>query len=142
MMEITDCQKIGVGLAGFGVMFLFLGVLFFFDKGLLAFGNILFICGLGCVIGLERTFRFFFQRHKFKATGFFVGGILVVLIGWPVIGMCLEMYGFFLLFSGFFPVAVNFLRRVPVLGTVLNLPGISSVVDRLGESNSMMRKSV
>jgi hypothetical protein len=32
-----------------------------------------------------------------------------------------------LCFSGFFPVAVNFLRRVPVIGTLLNLPGISSV---------------
>lgn len=29
--------------------------------------------------------------------------------------------------SGFFPVAVNFLRRVPVLGTLLNLPVISGV---------------
>ena len=30
-------------------------------------------------------------------------------------------------YSGFFPVAVNFLRRVPVVGTILNLPGIRSV---------------
>ncbi|XP_052223920.1 vesicle transport protein GOT1B-like isoform X2 [Dreissena polymorpha] len=137
MMQITDFQKIGVGLAGFGIAFLFLGILFFFDKGLLAIGNILFIAGLAFVIGLERTFRFFFQRHKVKATGFFMGGIFVVLLGWPVIGMVLEIYGFFLLFSGFFPVAVNFLRRVPVIGTILNLPGIRSVADKVGESNSM-----
>ncbi|KAH8025500.1 hypothetical protein HPB51_008986 [Rhipicephalus microplus] len=39
MFEITDFQKIGVGLAGFGVAFLFLGVLLLFDKGLLALGN-------------------------------------------------------------------------------------------------------
>lgn len=30
-------------------------------------------------------------------------------------------------FSGFFPVAINFLRRIPILGTFLNMPGISSV---------------
>ena len=29
--------------------------------------------------------------------------------------------------SGFLPVAVNFLRRIPVIGTILNLPGISYV---------------
>ena len=29
--------------------------------------------------------------------------------------------------SGFFPVAINFLRRVPILGTFLNMPGISAV---------------
>lgn len=137
-MQITDFQKIGVGLAGFGIAFLFLGIVFFFDKGLLAIGNILFISGLAFVIGLERTFRFFFQRHKVKATGFFMGGIFVVLLGWPVIGMVLETYGFFLLFSGFFPVAINFLRRVPVIGTVLGLPGIRSIADRLGESSSMV----
>jgi hypothetical protein len=33
----------------------------------------------------------------------------------------------FIIFSGFFPVAINFLRRIPVIGTLLNLPGISSV---------------
>jgi len=60
--------------------------------------QILFIAGLAFVIGLERTFRFFFQTHKMKATGFFMGGILIVLLGWPVIGMVLEIYGFFLLF--------------------------------------------
>lgn len=40
MFEITDTQKIGVGLAGFGISFLFLGILLFFDKGLLAIGNV------------------------------------------------------------------------------------------------------
>jgi len=33
-------SEIGVGLAGFGIAFLFLGILFFFDKGLLAIGNV------------------------------------------------------------------------------------------------------
>lgn len=136
MFEITDVQKIGVGLAGFGVSFLFLGVLLLFDKGLLAIGNILFIAGLACVIGLERTFRFFFQKHKVKASVAFFGGIIIVLLGWPLVGMLVETYGFVLLFSGFFPVAINFLRRVPVLGTVLNFPGIRGLVDRLAGDSS------
>jgi hypothetical protein len=51
------------------------------------------------IIGFERTFRFFFQRYKIKATLLFFGGILIVLVGWPLIGMIVEIYGFFLLFG-------------------------------------------
>ncbi|XP_016951634.1 vesicle transport protein GOT1B [Drosophila biarmipes] len=132
MIEITDLQKIGIGLAGFGTSFLLLGMLLLFDKGLLAIGNILFISGLGCVIGVERTLRFFFQRHKVKGTSAFFGGILIVLLGFPIIGMIIESYGFFALFSGFFPVAINFLGRVPVLGSLLNLPFMQKIVQKLG----------
>ncbi|KAJ8381915.1 hypothetical protein SKAU_G00026930 [Synaphobranchus kaupii] len=112
-------------------------MILFFDKALLAMGNILFVAGLSFVIGLERTFRFFFQKHKMKATSFFLGGVFVVLIGWPVVGVVLEIYGFFLLFRGFFPVVVGFIRRIPILGSLLNLPGISGFVDKVGESNNM-----
>jgi len=139
MFEITDFQKIGIGLTGFGVFFLFLGVLFIFDKGLLALGNILFLSGLAFVIGLERTFRFFFQRHKLRGSTAFFGGILIVLFGWPLVGIIIETYGFIVLFSGFLPVAVNFLRRVPVLGTFLNLPILNKIVDKVaGDPNRSM----
>lgn len=62
------------------------------------FFQILFISGLACVIGLERTFRFFFQKHKVKASVAFFGGIIVVILGWPLVGMICETYGFVLLF--------------------------------------------
>ncbi|KAA3676859.1 uncharacterized protein DEA37_0002609 [Paragonimus westermani] len=37
--RITDIQKIGLGLMGFGGIFLFLGILLLFDSALLALGN-------------------------------------------------------------------------------------------------------
>nr|VZI48691.1 unnamed protein product [Spirometra erinaceieuropaei] len=39
--------------------------------------------------------------------------------------MLIELYGSFLLFSGFLPVVFNFLYRVPVIGWLLTLPGIN-----------------
>jgi len=131
MFNVTDTQKIGVGLAGMGIAFIFLGILLLFDKGLLAIGNLLFLSGLGFLIGMEKTFFFFFQRHKIKGTTFFFVGIATVFLGWPLIGMILELYGSVLLFGGFIPVAINFLRRLPGLNIILNLPGISSVIDKM-----------
>ena len=124
--------EIGIGLSGFGVAFLFLGVLLFFDKGLLAIGNILFLAGLAFIIGYQRTFWFFFQKHKLHGSIFFFIGIFVVLLGYPLIGMLIETYGFVKLFGGFIPAAIAFLRRIPFIGLILNLPGISTVVDRIG----------
>jgi hypothetical protein len=38
--------------------------------------------------------------------------------------------------SGFLPVAINFLRRVPVLGILLKMPIISRILDMLaGDTN-------
>ena len=61
--------------------------------------QILFIAGIVFIIGMEKTYRFFFQPHKLKGTAFFLGGILIVLIKWPIIGMIVESYGAFLLFG-------------------------------------------
>nr|VZI38433.1 unnamed protein product [Spirometra erinaceieuropaei] len=101
--------------------------------------HLIFILGLGLFIGAERVTRFFFQWHKIKGTSFFFGGMLVVIFGFPLIGMLIELYGSFLLFSGFLPVVFNFLYRVPVIGWLLTLPGINRVTSAIsGQSKSMV----
>jgi len=60
MPLLDDTQKIGVLLTGFAIFFTFFGVLMFFDRGLLAIGNILFLAGVTTVIGFQKTIRFFF----------------------------------------------------------------------------------
>ena len=73
MIELTDLQKIGLGLVGFGSLFLTIGVFLFLDKVLLALGNILFLCGLCLLIGVGRTLNFFWQPHnpiKMKVSDF------------------------------------------------------------------------
>lgn len=38
---VLSSPEIGLGLTGFGVFFSFLGIIFFFDKGLIAMGNVI-----------------------------------------------------------------------------------------------------
>ncbi|CAA2933394.1 vesicle transport GOT1-like [Olea europaea subsp. europaea] len=125
--EMNDRKKIGLGLTGFGVFFSFLGVIFFFDKGLLAMGNILFFSGVTLTIGLKSSAQFFMKRSNFKGTVSFGVGFFFVIIGWPIIGMMLEAYGFVVLFSGFWPTLAVFLQRIPGLGWLLQQPFFRSV---------------
>ncbi|XP_029511414.1 vesicle transport protein GOT1A-like isoform X1 [Oncorhynchus nerka] len=123
MVSITETQKIGVGLTGFGLFFLLFGVLLYFDSVLLAFGNVLFLTGLTFIIGLRRSAGFFFQRQKLRGSTFFLGGVALVLFRWPIIGMAVESYGFVLLFRSFFPVACGFilsLVNIPYLNVFYN----------------------
>jgi len=96
--EFPFLPEIGLGLTGFGIFFSFLGIIFFFDKGLIAMGNILFLSGLGLTIGLKSTMQFFTKPKNYKGTISFGAGFFLVLIGWPFFGMLLEAYGFIVLF--------------------------------------------
>ncbi|GAA6225562.1 vesicle transport protein GOT1A [Lates japonicus] len=129
MVAITEFQKIGIGVMGFGLFFLLFGVLLYFDSVLLAFGNILFLTGLTFIIGFKRTAHFFFQRHKFRGSFFFLGGVSLVLCRWPIIGMLVESYGFVLLFRSFFPM---------VLGFVLSAVNIPFLNGFFSNSSSMV----
>ncbi|KAG2394380.1 Vesicle transport protein [Vigna angularis] len=108
-------HEIGLGLTGFGIFFSFLGVMFFFDKGLLAMGNILFVSGVSLTIGLKSTMQFFMKRSNFKGTISFGIGFIILILGWPILGMIVESYGFIVLFSGFWPTLAVFIQKIPVL---------------------------
>mmetsp|Transcript_8207 Transcript_8207/g.30274 ORF Transcript_8207/g.30274 Transcript_8207/m.30274 type:complete len:144 (-) Transcript_8207:81-512(-) len=130
---LDDRRKIGIGLTGFGVLFTFLGIMLFFDKGLLAMGNLLFLVGVTLTIGSRRAIKFFASKRNWKGSAAFLGGLfLVVFVGWVFTGMMVELYGFVVLFSGFFPTVIMFLRRIPVIGSFLQMPGVRNVVNKMG----------
>ncbi|XP_073303688.1 vesicle transport protein GOT1-like [Primulina huaijiensis] len=128
--EMNDRKKIGIGLTCFGVFFSFLGIIFFFDKGLLAIGNVLFISGVALTIGLKSSAQFFMKRSNFKGTVSFGAGFVLVIIGWAVLGMILEAYGFVVLFSGFWPTLAVFLQKIPIIGWIFQQPLVRSFFDR------------
>ncbi|KAL6513742.1 Golgi Transport [Orobanche hederae] len=128
--EMNARKKIGLGLTGFGVFFSILGIIFFFDKGLLAMGNILFFSGVSLTIGLKSSAQFFMKRSNFKGTVAFGVGFFLVIIGWPIIGMMIEAYGFIVLFSGFWPTLSVFLQKIPVIGWLFQQPFVRSFFER------------
>ncbi|KAF2432845.1 Got1-domain-containing protein [Tothia fuscella] len=115
-MWLTDTQKIGVAFCSGGGFFLLGGVMLFFDRAMLAMGNILFLAGLTLIIGLQKTALFFARRQKWKGTAAFTAGILLILLRWPLIGFVVELYGIFVLFGDFFMTIAGFIGNVPVVG--------------------------
>jgi len=99
----------------------------FFDRAMLAMGNILFLLGLTLIIGAQKSFLFFARRQKLKGTAAFVAGILLILFRWPLIGFCVELYGIFVLFGDFFATIAGFVANVPVVG-----PYIARALEAVG----------
>ncbi|KAI7867149.1 vesicle transport protein [Spinellus fusiger] len=129
-MWLSDSQKIGVGLTAFGLFFMLLGVMMLFDGGLLAIGNVLFLCGITAIIGPKNTVAFFTRREKLRGTACLAGGIFLVLSKYPFLGFILEIFGILNLFGDFFPVVFGFVKRLPVIGPILSQPMLSRFMPR------------
>jgi hypothetical protein len=112
-------KKVGMILLGGGAVFTLLGISLFFNKTLMRLGNLLFIAGVPLFIGPGRTTGYFLQPKKARATGCLATGIFLVLVGWPVLGICLEAFGILNLFGNMFPVFMVLLKQMPIVGTVL-----------------------
>ncbi|CAK7238997.1 MAG: Golgi Transport [Sporothrix thermara] len=126
-MWLTDSQKVGVAFCSGGGFFLIGGVMLFFDRAMLAMGNILFLIGLTIIIGPSKTLLFFARKQKVKGTAAFFSGLLLILMRWPLIGFLVELYGIMVLFGDFLGTIAAFARNVPVIG-----PYIGMAVDRAG----------
>lgn len=131
MIILVIIIEIGIGLIAFGCGFTTLGVFLFFDRALLAMGNLMFLSGVTTTIGPRATMKFFIKPRNQRGAFCFILGLLLVLMKWAVVGMIIECYGFFALFAGFFPTVLLFLQRVPVLGTMLRFPGVNQFVKKI-----------
>lgn len=89
--------------------------------------QILFLIGLTIIIGPQKTLVFFARKQKAKGTAAFFGGLTLILLRWPLIGFCVELYGIMVLFGDFLGTIASFARNIPVVG-----PYIGLLVDRMG----------
>ena len=98
--------------------------------------QVVFLSGLAMIIGVQSTARFFLRPKNYKGSGFFASGIALVVWGWTLIGFLLEMYGFWLLFRGFFPTALSFLRQMPIVRPLLDAPAVKSVINKVAPAGA------
>lgn len=114
---LTNWQtEIGIAFTSSGTLFLLSGMLLFFDRALLAMGNILFLIGLTLIIGLQKTLVFFSRRQKLRGTAAFAAGIVLILMRWAFVGFVVELYGIAVLFGDFLGTVAGFAGQVPVVG--------------------------
>jgi uncharacterized membrane protein YgcG len=106
-----------------GAIVTILGVTLFFNKTLMRMGNLLFVAGVPLLIGTGRTVGYFLQPTKARATICLGCGIFLVLVGHPVFGILLEIFGLLNLFGNMFPLVVMMARNVPVLGGLFRSSG-------------------
>lgn len=138
---VSDNTKIGTGLLGLGLLFLFLGIIFLFDSAMLALGDILFLTGLTMTIGVSRTLRFFSRRDRIRGIISFFVGVFLVMIRWPVFGMILQFYGLVYLFGQFFPIAAQSMRDTPVIGDVLRVPAVENFFESFSGGGQGTRRA-
>ena len=105
---------------GAGMVFTMLGISLFFNKALMRLGNLFFIAGVPMTIGPGRTTGYFLQPKKSRATGCLALGIVLVFVGWPVVGIALEIFGILNLFGNMFPVLMVVLKQMPFVKGLLN----------------------
>ena len=137
MPLLSDQTKIGLALTGFGVFFTVFGVFMFFDRGLLAFGNLLFLTGVIFTIGAAQTLSIF-RSDPLRGALPFASGVFLVVVGLPVFGFLLEMVGAYFLFGSFLPYLVTWGRALPFVGPLFTLG--SWFGEGSGDSSSAVRE--
>lgn len=99
-------------------------------------GNVLFLAGVVVILGVQSALKFFMKPKNFKGSIFFVAGVVLVVWGWTLIGFAVELYGMWGLFAGVIPAMLGFLRTVPGLKTVLDMPAVKNVLNRVAPAGS------
>jgi len=128
--SLTGQQKIGAFVTLFGIGFFLLGLLLFFDRGLLGVGNLGILIGTIIGIGTSNTVSLF-RRAGILSSVFYFVGFFLVLFGWIFAGLLVESIGAVNSFGAVLPVAITAGRYVPIVSSILQFPGVCWVADKI-----------
>ncbi|KAJ3450538.1 golgi transport protein 1-related [Anaeramoeba flamelloides] len=122
-IKIKDFGKI---LTIVGVLILFTGIIYLFDRKLLLLGNTIFLTGLVLMIGLSDLKSFVFSSGRTKIFLIVMFGIVIMLIGYNVIGIVIELIGLLALLGIYLPVVIRFLHSIPLINNIFNISQLRS----------------
>ena len=138
-------------LISIGLLFYFLGMLWFLDRGFLCIGNVsivmfihfcqfALIMGMVSLVGIKQTIVFFGRPSKIFGSVLFFAGFALITIGWfmfTTVGFVMQVYGLFLLFKQFISTIFSFMQTLPVIGPCLrNTPVLHYYVNKLSENST------
>ena len=89
--------EISLSLVGIGSFLFLFGFIFFFERTMMAIGDIMILAGIFYYIGIETVLKSFTNKDNYKQTISILVGLLLVLINWTILGLIVQIYGMFLL---------------------------------------------
>lgn len=122
-------RKTGLIMMGAGAALTMLGVSLFFEKNLIRLGNLLLVTGSPIVVGPARAARYLADPSKLRGSLVFTLGFFLVLSGHPLLGIVVELFGFFNLFGNLFPLLGAMISRLPFISALNGGPGLSPDLD-------------
>eukprot|EP00930_Biecheleria_cincta_P100258 TRINITY_DN91888_c0_g1_i1.p1 TRINITY_DN91888_c0_g1~~TRINITY_DN91888_c0_g1_i1.p1 ORF type:complete len:145 (+),score=25.15 TRINITY_DN91888_c0_g1_i1:61-495(+) len=135
MFDIDDNTKIGIGLSCIGSACMAMGVCLFFDRTLLALGNVSLFIGLVLLLGVKKACKFFFQLEKWKGSCAYFAGIIAIICGWSFCGFVIEIYGIWKLFASFLPNVLSYGQMlIPGFSTALKVWPLSMITKYIGSN--------
>ena len=122
-MLAGDNTMIGCILIFVSFFFFALSMMLMMNRGFLIIANVSFLMGIVALLGPQNAVSFFTKKSKWKASGMYFLGLIVIMIGYPMctlVGFSLQMYGIYLLFRSFLKVAYGYVQTLPVIGPILS----------------------
>ncbi len=81
--------------------------------------------------------KFFFRKEKLRGTTCFILGMILVLFKWSISGIFIEFFGILNLFGNFFPIIFTFLKRLPIIGDLLNSKFMTKITNNYGNGDGL-----
>ncbi|MCQ2819999.1 MAG: hypothetical protein MJ252_22255 [archaeon] len=91
-----------------------IGILLFFDRGLLLLANILFIIGFYILVGFKETVMFFGRR--IQGTIALFCGLVFIGIRFKILGVIFQLYGVYVFFKKKLLDLLSYFEFLPIIG--------------------------